>query len=220
MTWAAACVDIKKCVYHIGDKVWINDSKSKSERLTGAVVRSKNEASGVYVVECDDGSLSGNLISDELLDENCSGSKTHIKDHKFTIIKHANDHFQLVQGYIAQDNSSFAKYVKGVHPGVHSEGFGLASWQRYGNSVYNNRDGFSRFQMREFLSLLDNFVGNERFDGNAHETMFGVLPQHQYRYWPSFSFRELTDDFIIGCGERPMADSIELFVDSYTSTSY
>ena len=42
-----------------------------------------------------------------------------------------------------------------------------------------------------------------------YEEIFGVRHAGGQRYWPGICFTELTDDFIIGHGERHVADALE-----------
>ena len=43
--------------------------------------------------------------------------------------------------------------------------------------------------------------------------MFGVRHAGGQRYWPAICYRELTDDLIVGHGERPLAVALERALD-------
>lgn len=127
-----------------------------------------------------------------------------IHDHKFNLIKHDNKRFQVVQGYIASqlDDSCL--------------GFGLCGWQESGH-FFSSADGFDKKKMTIFLKSMENFcVKDTTFDTKNYDSMFGV--QHKVsdgkKYWPSFSFQEITDDLIIGHGEKPVADALETVIRS------
>lgn len=125
-----------------------------------------------------------------------------IEDHVFTIIKHSNDHFQLVQGYI--EKSSLENVEE-----LHSAGMELRDWQKSASN-FSCRRGFSESSMTKFISHLDQFVEDERFDSGNHKDMFGISPErHHEQYWPSLSFMELADEDIIGCGERELVEHMQ-----------
>jgi hypothetical protein len=122
-----------------------------------------------------------------------------IQDHKFSLIKHDNSRFQIVQGYIASQLDDTCL------------GFGLCEWQESGH-FYASADGFDKTKMTIFLKSMENFCTNDAtFDSKNYASMFGVQPKvsEGKKYWPSFSFQEVTDDLIIGHGEKPIADALE-----------
>eukprot|EP00397_Hematodinium_sp_SG-2012_P061677 GEMP01082080.1.p1 GENE.GEMP01082080.1~~GEMP01082080.1.p1 ORF type:complete len:135 (+),score=36.98 GEMP01082080.1:284-688(+) len=111
-------------------------------------------------------------------------------DHVFSLVKHSNERFQLVQGYMAHNGAGDRNADSS---GVDSNGMELHTWQ---NSAHRfsaaggaeNEDddeairahgGFSRRTMIRFLSLLLQFVEDDRFDVTVHEKLFGArLAQH------------------------------------------
>lgn len=132
-----------------------------------------------------------------------------INDHKFTIIKHSNTRFQLLQGHIEQSFECGPNLGTILNiPGLDTLGFGLAEWQRH-ESMFSSRHGFAAVDMAVFLISLRKFVENEQFDGVDYESMFGVRPSGGHAYWPALSHRELADSSIVGCGERHYADAVE-----------
>eukprot|EP01050_Picozoa_sp_SAG11_P017384 SAG11_NODE_2503_length_3278_cov_1.735451_2_plen_258_part_00 len=192
-------------------------------------------------------------------------------DHRFSVIKHDNDRFQVVQGYIAHaaDDGGLAE-AQGAHlahkegwwsapEGTHfplrgrfstpgftagdgSAGFGLMGWQ--GTTLGASMGQFSRKHMQASLLLsLRGFAENESFDASGcaelflcfsspwhtlvrsqlhkahggwwgtacarYEAVFGVRHAGGQQYWSSISYRELIDHFIVGHGERPVAEALE-----------
>lgn len=81
--------------------------------------------------------------------------------------------------------------------------------------MYSSSEGFSKILMISFLQSMDNFVNNSDFDAIEYEEMFGIRPAGGEIYWPSFYYKEILDAQIIGCGEKPLADAIELAIDSH-----
>jgi hypothetical protein len=128
--------------------------------------------------------------------------KNSVGDHKFTLIKHSNQHYQLIQGYIA------TSYVEnGVK--FRSKGLDLHNWRMKG-SKYSKIEGFCYEMMRNFLGELCHFVEDNTFNAHRHENMFGVKPYGQYLdSWPALSHVELHDQDIFGCGERSYVEYIE-----------
>ena len=119
----------------------------------------------------------------------------HVHDHKFTLLKHTNDNYQMLQGYVAQENTS-------------SDGFGLREWQLSGNR-YASCNGFSLLEMNSFFEYLSGFASNDAFDDIGYNAMFGVSLPGGGSYWPTISHTELQDSDIVGSGYRQMADSME-----------
>jgi hypothetical protein len=170
-----------------------------------------------------------------------SGERT-ISDHSFTLVKHTNFHFRLVQGYVSSPDAaaSFA-------------GFDSKSFQQSGN-VYSSKDGFHLKEMNCFLKHLQCFSTSVSFDAIGYAHMFGVMhtggtssgfgvapapvrpavassagvigqpPEgergrdkdkvvsRQCNYWPSLYHVELMDSSIIGYGSRDMAEAIDVLL--------
>lgn len=138
-------------------------------------------------------------VPSEIVASATSGS---IGDHVFTIVKHNNDHFQVIQGYIEQN------YLNSVH----SPGMTLMDW-RDSKSIYSSHTGFSKDIMTEFCGSLNRFAKDSSFDAIAHKNMFGVEPRgNTQTYWPSFNFMELCDHHITGCGERSLIEAMHSYV--------
>jgi hypothetical protein len=150
----------------------------------------------------------------------------HIGDHQWSIIKHGNDSFQLISGYM---------------PVVGQLGHCLGTWQNQpirrgggngragGNSSanaepsshsrehstsgrrYASRQGFSRAEMRSFLDGLSCYGSTQRFSAAAHQQLFGAY----LREWdgqdilPTLAFRELGDSSVEGNGDRFVAAGVE-----------
>ena len=148
-------------------------------------------------------------------------------DHRFAIVKHDNHAFELVQGYMAHSpddgGAADAELVAtrtgaplppgrfstaGFTPGAGSAGFGLIGWQR------STGGAFGRSRMAtSLLASLRGFASNKTFDASAYEEAFGVRHAGGQRYWPAVRSTELTDDFILGHGQRHVADALEKRLD-------
>lgn len=217
-------------------------------------------------------------------DANCPSNS--VKDHKWAIIKHSADRFQVVQGYVP--HISLPANCK-AHD---HKGYCLSSWQRLASNsahipqvqapteigsvsvsaavavaaaavaadastiggaaitsnnkcgssdfvpamameveesvaapyiapTFSSRHGFSGAEMQRFLNLLGDFAANRNFDAAAYCEMFGVYHDESdgRTYWPSFSSRELSDDSIIGCGDRFMAESMNHYINDSAAAS-
>jgi hypothetical protein len=170
------------------------------------------------------------------------GDSMNFRDHKFTIIKHSNDRYQVVQGYIksAHDRKSFRSGDLRTESFI---GYDARSWMLSGND-YCSSDGFDRTSMIEFLSHLKAFAEGSTFDPRSYEHMFGVhvdahrwlgdfqpntatadsdgagddeqlseaLGYECYQHIPSLYHRELSDNHIVGYGTRDMAHAMEEFL--------
>jgi hypothetical protein len=133
-------------------------------------------------------------------DEN---NKQRIGDHVFTLIKHSNVHFQMVQGYIEQNY-----YSTDLCSDVHSPSMDLSGWRRT-HSAYASHAGFSLQSVQNICVSLNRFANDSYFDSNGHNSIFGVKPQgNRQLYWPSFNFIELGDHHIDGCGERSLIEEM------------
>jgi len=115
-----------------------------------------------------------------------------INDHQFVIIKHSNDHndYQIIQGY--------------------RHHYDLQGW-----NIINNAN---KLDIKAFLSLLQGFADNETFNSCDYNKMFGVdystvKGVDKQHYWSSVSFNEISDDDIIGYGDRNIAIEIEDMID-------
>ena len=131
-----------------------------------------------------------------------TAKEPNIGDHKFVLIKHTNDNFQLVQNYRAD-------------PSLNRKAMNLRDWQK-SQHPYSPRGGFDRKSMQLFLEDLLAFssAGPGGFCTKLHASLFGVKLIDRNAglrsYWPSVSFSELTDDCIHGSGHRCMANQLEL----------
>lgn len=146
----------------------------------------------------------------------------YIKDHMFTIIKHNNNSFQLIQGYIELNDMDISKEQEQglLKSGKSSPAFGLSAWQNKHDlskllDNYSNRNGFDKIQMYSFILYLFKFSNDSKFDANSHQKMFDVLLINGEKYWPSLNYSELTDNFIIGNGERNISNNLETYIDNY-----
>ena len=119
----------------------------------------------------------------------------YVKDHQFTIIKHSNDNFQCIQGY------------KQTHQ-TDLNGFCLSGWQQ-SQSRYSSRKGFSLQKMRSFTEGLQAFAAAV-FNSKSFEGLFGVFEtsSNGQNVLPCFSFRELEDNGIEGCGDRVVCNRV------------
>jgi hypothetical protein len=136
--------------------------------------------------------------------------------------QHSNNHFQLVQGYLAlsSDVECLSKMKTDARMSqLSSSGMGLGDWQARGvvydrnglaKPLFSSQLGFNRVDMQIFLSLLNGFVINPRFDSLEYEDMFGVAHPGGRCYWPALAHRELTDSYIEGHGDRCVANAIEM----------
>lgn len=101
-----------------------------------------------------------------------------IKDHKFTVIKHTNDRYQIVQGYIPNDNDRRWRSFKvdecnKMHASSPFTGYDQRSWLLSGHA-YSAQQGFSKTSMVSFLSHLGAFTTGKQFDSHSYAQMFGV----------------------------------------------
>ena len=141
-----------------------------------------------------------------------------LSDHRFAIIKHGDDRFQLVQGYMkmyasgskpVSGSSLSAALDDGCTPGLPSAAFGLSAWQGMEHNKYSSRAGFNRAALVELLKGLNGFVRDPVFNSLSYSRMFGATPAGGGQYWPSLSYRELDDSDIVGFGNRSIAAAIE-----------
>lgn len=134
--------------------------------------------------------------------------ETEPHDHKFVIVKHSNDNFQLLQNYIRGSDSS----------GGSREALSLRAWQA-SRHPFSSLDGFGRPEVGDFLALLASFAdggSGAAFCPKTHEDMFGVRLNvgkgdggERSEYWPSLSYTELGEEHIKGSGSRCMAHQLE-----------
>jgi hypothetical protein len=158
----------------------------------------------------------------------------NVRDHQWSIIKHTNDHYQLVQGYIRSiagnhsnrnahlpwNSSAKAQDIRlGSDRSNFKGGFCLSSWQNqpYNSSIddkhgrrFASRHGFDGAEMIQFLAKLGHFARDSDFDAGSFKKMFGVYSRESSGrpIWPAISFRELDDESIDGCGERFVVEGI------------
>ena len=66
---------------------------------------------------------------------------------------------------------------------------------------------------QHFSDRLLVLVRNDTFDAEGYFGLFGVRHAGGQRYWPAICYRELTDDLIVGHGERPLAVALERALD-------
>lgn len=125
----------------------------------------------------------------------------HIKDHKFVIIKHSNQHFSISQNYIAGQARLEQR---------------LEDWYVDTNTIFSSREGFDKGTMENFLSRLFSFASSQKFSSVNNFHMFGVLHTRGdgETYWPSVSHREIHDSVIFGYGHRCMANDLVSAADS------
>lgn len=154
----------------------------------------------------------------------------NFRDHKFTIIKHSNNRYQIVQGYLpSRHDRCRSAHTKDFDKNCFL-GYDARSWMMSGHS-YSSSDGFDRSKLTEFMSHLHQFASGDKFEPLSYENMFGVhTDAHRwlgnfgqqtptvsdadrgnvgYTHIPSLFHRELTDNHIIGCGSREMAHEID-----------
>lgn len=130
-----------------------------------------------------------------------------VADHKFSLVKHSNTHFQLIQGHIPVTDLS--------------DGFGQGAWERSGHE-FSGSGGFGVPDMERFLDRLQDFGRADTLDTAGYRAMFGVqlgeparldlklgLGSTLGRVWTSLYHTELTDDCIIGCGYRDLSEMLE-----------
>jgi hypothetical protein len=137
------------------------------------------------------------VLEDNGTDEEVS---KFVKDHQWIVIKHGNDHFQLVQGYI--DTAS--------------RGHCLAAFQNLKGPTdealfrFSSRHGFSPATMESFLRELRQFANLSTFNEILYQGLFGVFHKESANVatWPSVSFRELNDASIDGYGDRYIANRV------------
>jgi hypothetical protein len=106
-------------------------------------------------------------------------------------VKHSNDRFQVVQGYLKQDADDGGTGGRRGNPafsaGRESAGFGLAGWQevnsrRIQGRQYGAREGIGKRRMEHFLDGLQGFARNDVFDASGYEDVFGVHHTGGQRY--------------------------------------
>eukprot|EP00746_Dinoflagellata_sp_MGD_P032990 gnl/MRDRNA2_/MRDRNA2_178586_c0_seq1.p1 gnl/MRDRNA2_/MRDRNA2_178586_c0~~gnl/MRDRNA2_/MRDRNA2_178586_c0_seq1.p1 ORF type:complete len:355 (+),score=56.31 gnl/MRDRNA2_/MRDRNA2_178586_c0_seq1:20-1084(+) len=123
-------------------------------------------------------------------------------DHEMVIIKRLNKsadskhtfEFQLVQGYQSSE----------VEPG-----YSVTEWQCSGRR-FSMVEGFHASELEILLQLLCKYATNRVWCGDNHYKLCGIreVSYLQEKYLPAFSFRELTDETILGWGERPLSDHL------------
>ena len=160
------------------------------------------------------------ISPDDNDDDDSIDALTQVKDHQWCIIKHDNDRFQVVQGYIGEvrpvvraDSTSTSDNV------VVEGGYCLSDWQhqlfegdRYlaHGGRFSSRHGFSCKEMECFLCKIHTFAASPLFDAASYKCLFGVFhpESDKVQVWSSVSFRELEDASINGYGDRFVANEI------------
>jgi hypothetical protein len=147
-----------------------------------------------------------------------------MRDHDFALVKRsvvANGtrvlEFQLVQGY--SDSIDYLEPENGA-PGAGERGFWLLEWQSSGHP-FALPSGFDADSMDRWLSMLTVFATSQTWEASNFANMFGNY-EHRSKgasYWPAVSFRELTDDAIVGWGVTQLLDDLEAEVDSHVDCS-
>jgi hypothetical protein len=130
-----------------------------------------------------------------------------IKDHQWTIIKHGDDSFQVVQGYMDDNDTT-----------TMSKGCCLSSWQNHPQpGRFASRHGFSAAELTVFCGGIRRFAISPCFDALSYQQLFGMWhpASNGVAVWPSVSFRELDDDSIEGYGDRFAAHSVEAAMHSF-----
>jgi hypothetical protein len=162
----------------------------------------------------------------------------HVKDHQWCIIKHDNDRFQVVQGYIgsvhgnhsnqrgwcAEEVRSGTDVVRTASTSTNDNvvvegGYCLSDWQHQlskgdrhlvHGGRFSSRHGFSCMEMEGFLCKILTFATSPSFDAASYKCLFGVFhpESDKVQVWSSVSFRELEDASIDGYGDRFVANEI------------
>lgn len=125
-------------------------------------------------------------------------------DHEFALVKRRAAgrvlEFQLVHGYSDSEDEP---------------GFALLEWQRSGHPLAS-LEGFGAPHLEQFIARLCTFAAADVWDGQSFceafgrtETVRGAGHTPSDGYWPAISFRELTDDAIVGWGPSPLLDHLE-----------
>ena len=117
---------------------------------------------------------------------------TMLMDHEFIIVRHDQDAYQIIQGYMDTGQEV---------------GYGLFKWQSSDN-IFSGI--FCKVKLFELLSHLQNFASDKCFDS---ENYFAFTQIHEctyanQSYSPSFSYAQLEDHHIIGWGSRPLSDRL------------
>ena len=139
------------------------------------------------------------VLLDALEIDDNEDAALHVKDHQWAIVKHGNNSFQLVQGYMDV---------------IGKEGYCLSTWQTNERGRVEKGKGAGTFlEMEVFLSKMNSFASSSTFDAPVHYSLFGVNVQETSStgsmIWPAVSFRDLDDDSIDGHGCRFVANGIE-----------
>jgi hypothetical protein len=167
-------------------------------------------------------------------DDGSMDSSKQVKDHQWCIVKHNNDRFQVVQGYMgsvhgnhsnqrgwcAKDASVIRNAATSTSDNAVVEGgYCLSDWQHQlfegdrhlaHGGRFSSRHGFSCMEMEGFLSKILTFATSPWFDAPSYKCLFGVFhpESDKVQVWSSVSFRELEDASIDGYGDRFVANEI------------
>jgi hypothetical protein len=178
------------------------------------------------------------ISPDDDNDDGSIDSLKQVKDHQWCIIKHDNDRFQVVQGYIGSVHGNHSNQrgwcAKDVRPDntvvradststsdndVVEGGYCLSDWQHQlfegdhhlaHGGRFSSRHGFSCMEMESFLCKILAFATSPSFDAASYKCLFGVFhpESDKVQVWSSVSFRELQDTSIDGYGDRFVANEI------------
>ena len=135
-----------------------------------------------------------------------------LNDHKFIVIKHSNDHFQILQNYIDYSGNSSS---------IPRPSMNLNQWQSHKFNQFSSKSGFNIATMSAFLSYLFSFASESLFSSDNYYEMFGVNVAGgvgRNEYWPSVSYREIDDDVVHGNGHRCMANDLTNFGEKCNAT--
>lgn len=167
--------------------------------MTWILLHDKNDIKDVNKNHGND-NISNNKNNSSI--DDVTSQQQNVKDHQWAVIKHDNDCFQIVQGYIDFLGNT--------------NGYCLSDWQNQIRHTdqggrFTSRNGFSNESMSRFLMGLKGFAASPTFDAASHMSLFGVYHHESdnVAVWPSVSFREMTDDSIDGHGCRFVAHGIE-----------
>ena len=125
-----------------------------------------------------------------------------MSDHEFALVKRRTAgrlEFQLVHGYSTSSDQV---------------GFNLLEWQRSGHR-FASHEGFDASEAEHFIAMLATWATADTWDPQNFANAFSrgeTARGGRAAYWPAFSYRELSDDAIVGWGSLPLLDCLEKHV--------